>query len=132
MNTAKYPSLLVRVIAKLVLQHGNSHCVILVDPIQTLMYFDDCSIYCCVTLNALCKCSSFTEGTDTSQRSYHNYSCETRAMGRFTKYRTIAGIIHNRWPSKYFLTMNWLHTTSGGMPLCFQVIVLQCLHFFYM
>jgi len=40
-------------------------------------------------------------------------------MGKFTKYRTIAGIIRNRWPSKYFLTMNWIHTTSDGMPVLF-------------
>ena len=57
-----------------------------------------------------CNCSPSTQCTDTSHRSYRNCSCATRAMGKFTKYHTIAGIIPNHWPSKYSLTMKWINT----------------------
>ena len=78
----------------------------------------------------LCKCRSTTDCTDTSRRSYRNYRYVTGAMEKFTKYRTMTGIIRNPWPSKYYLAMNWIHITSGGMPICFKVIVLHCYIYF--
>jgi hypothetical protein len=117
----------VPVIVELVLLHGNTRYVILVDVIQTLMCFDDWS------------------GVSVRQEVQHLqhmrmqvahglYGHQTTKMTKLQLSNDNHGEAHaisheswdypNRESSKYFMTINCIHTTTRGAHICFQTIVL--------
>jgi hypothetical protein len=96
MNTVTCSWLSVPVIVELVLLHGQARCVILVDVIQALKCFGDCSNVSvrqkCNTYST-CECRSPTDFTDTSQWRFLICSCGTRAVEKFTWCPTRIGSI---------------------------------------
>jgi hypothetical protein len=80
----------------------------------------------CNTYYGTCECRSPTDCTDTSQWRCNDCSCGTRAVEKLT---------HEDWDypnresSKYFMTINCIHTTTRGAHICLQTIVLYGCNF---